>query len=79
MLLSRSEQLLQDDHTHSGTILEITSSLRNLHGNFQSRFKERKTLLEGTVEFYHTAIKVSLCTIQATLLVGPIKALMARY
>ena len=59
MLLSRSEQLLQDDHTHSSTIREITSNLRTLNGNFQSRFRERKTLLEGTVEFYHTAIKVS--------------------
>jgi len=59
MLLSRSEQLLQGDHTYSNTILEMTSNLKALHGNFQSRLKERKSLLEGTVEFYHTGIKVS--------------------
>lgn len=58
-LLSRSHQMITDDHPRSSTVREMVSNLRSVYAGFQSRYFDRKSLLEGTVEFYHTAEEVS--------------------
>ena len=57
-LLGKSETMQASGHTHSQELRELTSELRSLHSNFESRFVGRKKLLEATIQFYKGASEV---------------------
>lgn len=63
--------MLDAHHPRASEIREVTSDLQRLHTNFQTRFEERKKLIESTIDFYHGAQEVGV-TIGCGLLYLPV-------
>ncbi len=59
-LLERSEGMLDASHPRSQQLREITSDIRALHTNFETRFASRAELLQSTIEFYRVAQEVGV-------------------
>lgn len=47
-------------HPSSQQLREITSQLQTLHSDFETRFADRKKLLESMIEFFSVAQEVGV-------------------
>ncbi len=52
--------MLGAGHPNAAEIRDLTSDLRSLHTHFESRFEERKKLLESTFDFYNVSYEVGV-------------------